>query len=229
MSKIRVLIADDHGVLRAGIRLLIDSQADMEVVGEAANCHDAARLTRELTPDVLTMDLTMPGSSIKTIERLREVCPLTQIVVLTMHDEASYLRSALAAGCSGYVAKSGADSELLSAIRAVHRGRIFVELAHQQGMVPTLLGDAGPHRRGKEGDALSDLSRRERQVLELLGQGYTNQEAADRLFLSVKTVETYRSRISEKLGLRSRADFVRLAVELGLIGPGKGTSSDDDL
>jgi DNA-binding NarL/FixJ family response regulator len=217
MAKIRVLIADDHAVVRAGLRLLINGQPELEVVGEAANVQETLSKTHELSPDVLTMDLAMPGGSgIKTIERLRQECPLTRVLVLTMHKETSYLNAALAAGAFGYVIKSAADTELLAGIRAVYRGRTMVDLDLSETQRPNALGCQTASKSVGSGAA---LSKREREVLELLAQGYTNQQAADRLFVSVKTVETYRARVAEKLGLRSRADIVRYAVEMGILGP----------
>jgi DNA-binding NarL/FixJ family response regulator len=220
MPKLRILVADDHAVLRAGLRLLVNTQPDMEAVGEAGDFPEAIRLTRAVRPDVLILDLTMPGGTgIQTIERLVGECPATRIVVLTMHDDPSYLRAALAAGAAGYVAKKAADSELLSAIRAVSQGRAFVDLDMSGAQARAALSDKaeGTPARGPA----PGLSQREREVLELLAQGHTNQVAADRLFLSVKTVESYRARLMQKLGLSSRADLIRYAVEVGLLGPGK--------
>jgi two-component system response regulator NreC len=217
MGKIRVFVADDHAVLRAGLRMLISAQPDMEVVGEAADGDEAVRKTLETRPDVAIVDITMPGSGgIKAIERIRQECPATRVLVLTMHDVPAYLRSALAAGASGYVVKRAADSELLSAIRGVHRGRTVLDptlaimvVRRALGKKPTVGQPTGP---------ASLLSPREREVLDLVAQGYTNQQMADRLGLSVKTVETYRSRLVEKLGLQSRADLVRYAIDSGLFG-----------
>lgn len=218
MAKIRVVLADDHAVLRAGLRMLINAQPDLEVVGEAADSHEALAQVRLLNPDVLTLDLTMPGgSSIKMMERLRQECPQTRVVVLTMHDDPAYLRAVLAAGGSGYVVKTAADTELLTAIRAIFRGRIWVDLQHNESKGPAVLGGgaaSGPPR--KTGEA--SLSQREREVLVLLAQGYSYQQIADLLLLSVKTIETYRTRITDKLGLRTRPELVRYALEIGLLG-----------
>jgi two-component system response regulator NreC len=222
MAKIRVLIADDHALLRTGLRLLINAQADMEVVGEAADGHEVLRKAAAVGPDVVTLDLTMPGgSSIKTIELLRQECPRTRVLVLTMHDDPSYVRTALAAGGVGYIVKTAADGELLTAIRAVHRGRTFVDANLTDGPGPGILGS--PAGGGKAGtvEPASPLSERELEVLQLLAQGYTNQEIGTRLCLSVKTIETYRARVMDKLGLRSRADLTRYALEIGLLGPDK--------
>jgi two-component system response regulator NreC len=141
--------------------------------------------------------------------------------VLTMHDDTAYLRSALAAGASGYVVKKSADSELISAITAVHRGQMFVDLASSSGAIQEALLYLPSKEGSRSGDPRSLLSQREKAVLTLLAEGYTNQQVADRLCLSVKTIETYRMRLAEKLGLRSRADLTRYALEIGLIGPGK--------
>jgi DNA-binding NarL/FixJ family response regulator len=210
MAKIRVLLVDDHAVLRAGVRMLINAQSDMEVCGEAASAVEAITRTEETQPDVVTLDLSMPGGSgLKMIEKLRLAGPKSRILVLTMHDDPAYLRAALAAGCTGYVVKTAADAELLTAIRAVHRGRTFVDMALTEGgllAAPTKPGPAG-----------STLSEREREVFQLLVQGHTNQAIADKLNLSVKTVETYRARIGDKLGLKSRADMVRYAMETGML------------
>jgi two-component system response regulator NreC len=219
MAKIRVLVVDDHSVVRAGLRTMIDGQVDMEVVGEAASSREALSRAGALAPDVMTLDWTMPGgSSLKMIERLRRECPRCRVLVLTMHDDPAYLRAALAAGGSGYVVKTAPEAELLTAIRAVARGRTFVGL--------DLAADEDPSASGRqtfEGVARSavranPLSQREREVLKLLAQGHTNQAIGERLFLSVKTIETYRARIAEKLGLRTRADIIRYAIEIGLLG-----------
>jgi two-component system, NarL family, response regulator NreC len=217
MATIRILIADDHTVLRAGLRMLIGAQPDMEVVGEAADGEAAVRKALETRPDVVLMDITMPGSGgLKAIERMREECPKSRVLVLTMHDVPAYLHSALAAGAAGYVVKSAADSELLSAIRSVRRGRTVLDPALAATVVQAALRKRVPG--AQVGGSLNLLSPREREVLDLVAQGYTNRQIADRLGLSVKTVETYRTRLVEKLGLRSRADLVRYAVDSGLFG-----------
>jgi len=222
MEQIRVLLADDHAVLRAGLRLLINTQQDMTVVAEAGEGVEAVRLANETKPDVVVMDITMPAmGGIEAIEQIRQAIPQTQILVLTMHDDTAYLRSALAAGASGYVVKKSADSELISAINAVHRGQMFVDLASSSGAIQEALLDRSNKDQDRPGDPKSLLSQREKAVLRLVAEGYTNQQAADRLCLSVKTIETYRMRLAEKLGLRTRADLTRYALEIGLIGAGK--------
>jgi len=208
MKKIRVLLADDHAILRAGLRMLLEAQPDMAVVAEAADGREAIVRAGDSQPDVAVVDLTMPGlSGVETLEGLRREVPATRLLVLTMHDDPGYARLALAAGASGHVIKDAESSELLAAIRAVHRGRTFVQVGSDPG--PALAPARPP---------VPTLSPRERQVLELLAHGHTNREVADRLSLSVKTVETHRARLSDKLGLHSRADLVRLAIDLGLLG-----------
>jgi len=222
MEKISVLIADDHAVLRAGLRMLINMQPDMEVVAEAADGQEAVLKAHETNPNVALMDISMPASGgIKAIERIRQECPDTRILVLTMHDDIGYLRSALSAGSSGYVLKKSADSELISAIQAVHRGNLFVDLASTSNTVQDVLINKATSDQARQGDPKNILSQREWEVLELVAQGYTNQQVADRLCLSVKTIETYRARVAQKLELRSRADLVRYAIEIGLLSPGK--------
>jgi DNA-binding NarL/FixJ family response regulator len=204
--------------MRAGMRMLIKVEPDMDVVGEAGDGHEAISMVRRLQPDVVTFDLQMPGGRpIKMIELLLRECNAVRVLVVTMHDDRAYLRSALAAGASGYLVKHAAPAELISAIRKVHAGELYVNLQSPEGHSET--GTSTTARSGKavaQPDALSQLTRRERQVLKLLGTGHGNNEAAERLDLSVKTIETYRTRIAKKLGLRSRADFVRFTFEFGL-------------
>lgn len=208
MKKIRVLLADDHAILRAGVRMLLEAQPDMTVVAEASDGEEAVRQATGTRPDVAVVDLTMPGlSGVETLERLRHEVPATRLLVLTMHDDPGYARLALAAGATGHVIKDAESAELLTAIRTVHRGRTFVQVG--AGAV-----EAAPPAR----PAAPPLSPRERQVLELLAHGHTNREVAQRLSLSIKTVETHRARLSDKLGLHTRADLVRLAIDLGLLG-----------
>jgi two-component system response regulator NreC len=218
MTKIRILIADDHAILRAGLQMLFTAQPDMEVVGHAETIHEVVPACLATKPDVLLQDLSMPdGSGISAISRVRQECPQTRILVLTFHDDLAYMRASLAAGAMGYIVKTASEAELMSAIRAVHQGRIFVDLHFEPHIFPSSsLAPFGVPQTGPAGRH-AVLSRRELEVLTLLAQGHTNQQTADRLFLSVKTIETYRGRIAEKLGLRSRADIVRYAVETGLL------------
>jgi DNA-binding NarL/FixJ family response regulator len=212
MSKIRVLIADDHAVLRAGLRLLIGAESDMEVVGEAADGAEAVQRAHTTTPDVVLLDLSMPGGrGTQTIGEVVQLTPRPRVLVLTMHDDAASMQAALLAGASGYIVKKAADVELLTAIRAVHHGRTFVNL--------TRPGEAPVPRRTPAGGHAKPLSPREGEVLRLLAQGHSYREAADQLGVSVKTIETHRKRLAAKLGLRSRAELFRFAVEVGLLEP----------
>jgi two-component system, NarL family, response regulator NreC len=217
MPTIRVLIADDHAVLRAGLKLLINAQADMVVVGEAGSGPETVHSAQATTPHVVLLDLTMPGGgSTQTIEQLGLFAPGARVLVLTMHDDSAYMRAALQAGAAGYIVKKAADVELLTAIRAVYHGRTFVDLTRPGELA------RGPdvQRISRESTAAGQpkpLSPREAEVLRLLAQGHTNQEAADQLAVSVKTIETHRKRLTDKLGLKSRAQLFRFAVEVGLL------------
>jgi two-component system, NarL family, response regulator NreC len=214
VTPIRLLIADDHAVLRTGLRMLLEVQDDIAVAGEAGDGAEVLRKACELQPDIVLMDLSMPGpQSGEVIRQVLRACPKTRVLVLTMHDDPAYLASAMAAGAAGYVVKKVADSELLSAIRAVHAGRTFVDLTQSLGS-PAHAG-AGAGR--SESERPKDLSRREREVLRLLAQGHSNQQVATQISVSVKTVEAYRTRLSKKLGLKGRAELYRFAVESGIL------------
>jgi two-component system response regulator NreC len=216
--KIRVLLADDHAILRSGLRLLVNSQSDMEVVSEAPDGEQAVQAVREARPDVALMDLTMPGGGgMRALQEIARDCPKTRALVLTMHDDPSYLRSVLAAGASGYVLKRSVDAELLAAIRAVHRGGTFVDPSLANVLVQDVLAKKGAQaRRTRPVKILSD---RELQVLKLVARGYSSQQIAKQILVGVKTVETYRSRLAQKLGLRTRSEVVRFAVQMGLLTP----------
>lgn len=214
---IRVLIADDHAVLRAGLRMLIEAQPDLAVVGEASDGAATLRAVTATRPDVVLLDLTMPGSrGTQTIEQLVRLDPRPRVLVLTMHDDRAYALAAIEAGAAGYVVKKAADVELLTAIRAVHGGRTFVDLT-----LPAEARVPGRSARGARGAPpnvrAKPLSRREGEVIRLLAQGHSNREVADELELSIKTVETYRKRLTEKLGLKTRAQLFRFAAVRGLL------------
>ena len=216
IPKIRVLIADDHAILRSGLRMLINAQADMKIVSEAPDGDQAVRAARETRPQVALLDLTMPGSGgMSALEEIARCCPDTRVLVLSMHDDPAYLRSALAAGACGYVLKRAVDTELLTAIRAVHRGGVFVDPSLAHVFVQDALDKAAKERTPAR--SLNILSERERQVLGLVAQGYGSQEISKQILVSVKTVETYRARVAEKLGLRTRNEIVRFAVQMGLL------------
>ncbi len=219
MPKIRVLLADDHAVLRAGLKLLISGQPDMEVVGEAADGPEAVQRAEALAPHIVLLDLAMPGThGMQTIEHLVRVAPRSRVLVLTMHDDPAYSQAALRAGASGYIVKKAADVELLVGIRAVCSGRSIVNLTRAPDT--TRSHDQPPGARGTPPRGHPrPLSPRESEVLRLLAQGHTNQEVATLLTVSVKTVETHRKRLGDKLDLRSRAGLFRYAVERGLLAP----------
>jgi DNA-binding NarL/FixJ family response regulator len=212
IKKLRILLADDHKMVREGLRVLLDSQPGLRVVGEAASGKEAVETAGALKPDVVVMDLSMPGlNGLQATEMLRSAHPAIQVVVLTAHEDESYLTQLCKAGASGYVLKRSAGEELVQAIRMVARGQVY--------FTPALAGKAlarlasGPAARLETPNAR--LSGREREVLTLLAWGCSNKEAADKLNVSVKTVETYRVRIAEKLGLRSRTQLVKYALRQG--------------
>lgn len=219
--KIRVFIADDHAVLRSGLRLLINGQPDMEVVGEAADGLEAEQRIPATAPDVALIDLSMPShDGFHAIRQVSRASPATRVLVLTMHDDPGYLRLALSAGAAGYVVKTAVDSELLTAIRTVAQGRTFVDLSCDPDRMFADPPAADRNRMRRPTDPPDQpLSRREREVLTHVARGFTNQEIAAQLKLSAKTVETYRARLMVKLGLRSRADLVRYALDHGVLTP----------
>lgn len=216
MTKIRVMLVDDHTVLRAGVRMLVNGQADMEVVAEADNCRDALERAAEHHPDVLVLDLTLPdGPSLQIIEKLQTRPEPPRVLMLTMHDDPAYVRAALAAGATGYVVKKIRENDLLDAIRAAHRGRMVIDLDDEQRNAQVF---QSPRATGAAGIA-AQLSERETEVMRLLGRGFSNQAIAEELDISPKTVATYRARIADKLGLKTTAEFVQYAVDSGLVTP----------
>lgn len=215
MQKIRLLIVDDHPIVRTGLRALLQAQSDMDVVGEAADGNTAVAVALESQPDVVIMDITMKGGDglIATREIKRRM-PSTKVLVLTIHDDEEYLRQMLEAGATGYVLKYAVDTELVVAIRAVHRGEVFI----YPSVTRVLLGDLVRNRVfSSQKDSYELLSQREKQVLRLVALGHTNQQIAAQLSLSVKTVETYRARLMQKLELKSRSALVRYALSKGLL------------
>ncbi len=213
MAPIRVLIVDDHAVVRAGLRLLLNAQPDLDVVGEAGTASDAIVRARELKPDVILMDVTMPGESgIEALPQLLDEQPDTKVLMLSMKDDPRYVREAFAAGARGYVVKEAADTEVVAALREVAGGGSFISPALGARL---LAADANAKRR----EADDPLSEREHQVLRLLGLGHTNQEIAKQLFISVRTAETHRAHIVQKLKLTSRSELVRYAMSRGMLGP----------
>jgi DNA-binding NarL/FixJ family response regulator len=208
---IRVLLVDDHAILRSGLRRVLESESDIEVVGEAENAERAVFEAIESKPDVVVMDVVMPGKSgIDGTPALLQAVPAARVLVLSMQDDPRYVRQAFEAGASGYVLKEAADTEVVGAVRAVAAGEHYV---HPVLGARLVAAESAERKRAQE-DPLSD---REREVLRLLALGHTNQEIAKMLFISVRTAETHRAHIMQKLGLGSRAELVRYALDEGLI------------
>lgn len=220
MTKIRVLIADDHAVLQAGLEAMLNAEADMAVVGSAQDGQGAVREALALQPDVILLDINMPGmNGLEALAELRAAVPNSCVLILTMHDDAQYLRQAMTSGAVGYVLKQAAGKELLSAIRTVHGGGVYLHPAHVVTLATLQTnGDSVPEEVATAAQSLYNLlSEREAEVFTLVALGYRNSEIAGKLALSVKTVETYKSRMMEKLGLQNRAALVRLAIDLGIL------------
>lgn len=208
---VRVLVVDDHAVVRSGLRLLLDADPALEVVGEAGNGQDAVFQNRALKPDVIVMDVVMPGESgIEATRRVLHERPEAKVLVLSMQDDPSYVREAFDAGASGYVLKDAADTEVVQAVREVAGGGRYV---HPE-LGARLIAAEVEQRKRVETDPLSE---REREVLRLLALGHTNQEIAASLFISVRTAETHRAHVMEKLRLRTRAELVGYALEHGVL------------
>lgn len=215
---IRILLADDHALLRSGLRLLIDNQPDMKAVGEAGSGLEAQTRAKELQPDVILLDLNMPGlDGLSALPLLRRDAPNSRVLILTMYDDVSYLQEALRAGAAGYILKKAVDSELLMAIQTVMRGETYIHSAMTQKLLEKMETAETLKVAVTPQDPWEVLSERERDVLRLVALGYTNAEIASELFLSVKTVETYRARGMEKLNLQTRAQLVKAALERGLL------------
>lgn len=211
----RILIADDHGILRAGLRALLNEETDYEVVGEAATSDEALRAALDLNPGFILMDLSMPGvGGIEVTRQLKEKLPDTKVLILTVHEDATLLREAMKAGAAGYVVKRAVESELIEAIETARRGDLYVHPSMTRALLSEERPSPAPSRRG-DSEALTN---REVDVLRLIARGYTNRQIADDLFLSIRTVESHRANILQKLELSSRADLVRWAVEHKLTG-----------
>jgi len=208
---IRIVIADDHGVVAEGLKHLVEAQSDMEVLSLAVDGREAVRQARDLQPDVVLMDLSMPElNGADATRAILERDPKCRVIVLSMYSEREYVRRALKAGAAGYVVKRSAAKEVVDAIRAVHAGQRYLSPKVADVVIDDYAGD------GAE-DLLSKLSQREREVLQLLAEGRTGAQIAERLSLSQKTVETYRARLVEKLGIRDVAGLVRFAIQRGIV------------
>jgi two-component system, NarL family, response regulator NreC len=217
MTPIRIVLADDHAVLRTGLAALLNARSDMTVVGEAADGAELLALVETAQPDVILLDLTMPRlGGLEVLPLLRQRIPAARILILTMHQDEGYLRRAIKGGAAGYVLKKAADVELIAAIQAIMRGDLYVH----PSLTRALLEDIVPAGHGSatdENDLWATLSEREQEVLQMVALGHTSREIADQLAVSAKTVDTYRARGMEKLGLRSRAALVRFALANGLL------------
>jgi len=210
-TSIRVLVVDDHAVVRTGLRRILDAEKDIETVGEAPNAERALFEALELKPDIVLLDVVMPGKSgIEAMPGLLTALPDTRVLVLSMQDDPRYVREAFEAGASGYVLKEAADTEVVGAVRAVANGERYVHPA----LGARLVAAESEERKRAASDPLSE---REREVLRLLALGHTNQEIAAQLYISVRTAETHRAHIMRKLGLASRAELVRYALDNGMI------------
>ena len=208
--RLRILLADDHAVVRQGFRRILEAQPDMEIIGEAGNGREAVELAAQLTPDLIVMDVAMPElNGIEATRRLKEESPRTRVLALSMHKDAVYVREILRAGAQGYLLKDAIDADLVAAVRAVATGEGYLS----PGVANAVLTDYRQHVT----DPIDLLSSREREVLQLIAEGKTNKEIATLLHLSVYTVDAHRGRIMEKLNLHSTGELVRFALRKGLI------------
>jgi DNA-binding NarL/FixJ family response regulator len=209
---IRVLIADDHGIVRSGLRMLLDRQADIEVVGEAEDGLGALSLAQDQRPDVAVLDVSMPRmTGLQAAAEVRSHCPDTRVLLLSMHDDERYFFEGLEAGAAGYVLKRAADTDLIDAVRTVAEGRTFLSGSAQQTLMREWLDG------GREPE--DPLTPRELEVVKLIAEAYTNRQIADTLGLAEKTVESHRANVLSKLGMRDRVELVRYAIRRGLVEP----------
>lgn len=216
MDKTRIVLADDHAILREGIRALLEDQSDMTVVGEAADGRKAIELARDLSPDIIVMDIGMPLlNGLEATRQIKHNFPQVAVLVLTMHDNEEYVSQILAAGASGYVLKRAASSELVTAIRAVAGGQSYLSPAVTKLLIEGYIGrpPAAPVRV----DPFETLTPREREVLQLVAEGHTNSQIAKVLNISLKTVKAHRSNLMQKLGLHDRGELIKLAIQRGMI------------
>lgn len=215
MNVIRVFLADDHTILRRGLRSLLDAENDIEVVGEAEDGREAVEKIIADHPDVVLMDISMPSlNGLEATAKIKNACPDVNVLILTMHDNQEYVHRILQVGASGYLLKQAAETELLVAIRAVHKGQRFLSPSISEGFIEAYLQR---HKDGRDND-FSILTSREREVLQLLAEGKTNKEIAALLGISVKTVDTHRTHLMDKLQAHSAAQLVLHASRLGLVG-----------
>jgi two-component system response regulator NreC len=212
---IRVLVADDHTIVREGVRLLLEAQPDIQVVGEASDGKEAYELVRQLHPDLVVMDIQMPNwNGLQATRAIKQEFPSLHILVLTMYESDEYFFQVLAAGASGYILKKAASTDLIAAIRAVHAGDVFLYPSVARRLVSDYLTRV---KAGDEKSSYDGLTAREREVLKLIAEGHTNQEIADKLVISPSTVQTHRTRIMQRLNLHNRAELIRYAMQKGLL------------
>ena len=217
MATLRILLADDHAIVRQGVKALIGTQADLEVIGEADDGASALQKAIELSPDVVIIDLSMPGlNGTQATEQIRRACPGVKVLALTVHEDRGYLRRLLEAGASGYALKQAPAEQLYSAIRLVASGGIYLDPALAGKVVGSFLREDSIRKALQ----VDNLSERETEVVRLIAKGYSNKEIAAQLAINAKTVETYKTRSLEKLGLRSRADLVRYSLQRGWLQEG---------
>lgn len=213
---VRIMVVDDHAVVRSGLRLLLDGKHGMSVVGEAADGEEALLKAPELDPNVILMDLSMPHGKdgLSTTAELKKLMPDTAVLVLTMHDDEEYLFRAIHAGASGYILKSAPHEELLAAISHIAAGNAYLHPSATKRLMSDYLDK---FKNGEHAGTYESLTDREREILAKVAQGYSNKEIAEQLIISVKTVETHKSNLMEKLDLKTRPDLVRFAVKKGLL------------
>ncbi len=215
MAKTRIVIADDHSIVREGVRMILATQRDFDVVGEAGSGEEALDLIETLRPDVVVMDISMPGiGGIEATAQVKQRHPSINVLALTMHEDESYVFRLLRAGASGYVLKRAAATDLVAAVRAASRGEAFLYPSVARDVIADYLRRV---EAGEEKERYDGLTSREREILTLIAQGLSNQEIAKNLYISIKTVQTHRAHILEKLGLHDRTELVRYAIRKGLI------------
>jgi two-component system response regulator NreC len=215
MSKIRILVCDDHTILREGIRLLLDSQPDIQVIGEAGNGHEAVEKARTLKPDIILMDIAMPGlNGLEATKQIRHDDPHARVLVLTMYESDEYVSRMLEAGVQGYVLKKAAGSDLVHAIYAIDQGEAFLYPSITKRLVEDYLRRV---ETGQERTSFNRLTSREREVLQLIAEGNSSQQIAQTLSVSVRTVQNHRAHIMEKLGMHDRGELIKYAIQKGII------------
>jgi two-component system response regulator NreC len=218
MDKISILLVDDHAILRTGLKLLLGSQQDMEIIGETGSGMEAVKLAAELKPRVIVLDLSLDDiNGLEILSELKSIDPYIKVLVLTVHDNENYLHKVLEDGGDGYILKKAADIELITAIRAVNRDEVFLDPSLTRAVLRSIYSS---HHRESPGSEKRDeevLSNREKEVLKFVALGYTNKQIAEQLVVSIKTIESHKARIREKLNVSHRSDLVKYAIERGLL------------